>query len=392
MKEYKSLFGPLAETKAQKKKRLKLEKKKKIPCEKSNMTNTELFWVMENTRDKFKKIITLTTQSRKEQLNDKDQSSIKNVSEMEIDNSTDQTTERHLHSESSQVAKETELEFTNKTSNLSTKNSDNKVELSNSNVSNENTATKCTSSNFKRLPDIIIKNLLSFPIMDSKQDFPIQSTEILSISGKDDLKTLKFPSVTKILTQTMSPESKLALEAWKKRMIEKLGQEGFEMHQKALLEDGASLHSCIAQSLLGKEYEIPSRIESVFNSVQCVLEDVHNVKAIETHVAHTKLHYKGIVDCIASYRNENYVIDWKKSDRQKKDLKQTYDAPIQLAAYIGAINASNLYPFVIKRGLLVIAYTCGTPATVYEVSHNTLQQYWTAWLRRLQKYHVETTK
>ncbi|KYN04491.1 Uncharacterized protein C20orf72 like protein [Cyphomyrmex costatus] len=189
----------------------------------------------------------------------------------------------------------------------------------------------------------------------------------------------------------MSPESKRALEEWKERMIKKLGQEGFDMHQKALLEDGASLHSCIAQSLFGKEYEVPSKIKPVFQSVQCILEDVHHVKAIETYVAHTKLHYKGVVDCIASYRNENYLIDWKKSDRQKLDLKQTYDAPIQLAAYIGAINASNLYPFVIKRGLLVIAYTCGTPATVHEVSNNTLQQYWTAWLRRLQKYYVETT-
>jgi len=393
MQEYKSLFGPLIETKAQKKKRLKLEKKGKIPYQKLNMKNTELLWVIENSGNKLKKI-TFNTEPQNEQLNDKDQSSLKSFREMEIESSTCQDT-TNPHSESNHATQETGLRFTNTTSNLSavTKDSNNEAaSLANSNVS-DNVVTKYDMpSNFERLPDIIIKNLPSFPIMGSKQEFPTQSTEILSISGRDDLKTIKFPSVTKILMQTMSPESKLALEAWKERMIKKLGQEGFEIHQKALFEDGASLHSCIAQSLFGKDYEVPSRIESVFKSVQCVLGDVHHVKAIESHVAHTKLHYKGVVDCIASYRGENYVIDWKKSDRLKLNLKETYDGPVQLAAYIGAVNASNLYPFVIKRGLLVIAYTCGTPATVYEISDITLKQYWTAWLHRLQKYYIEKTR
>jgi len=53
-------------------------------------------------------------------------------------------------------------------------------------------------------------------------------------------------------------------------------------------------------------------------------------------------------------------------------------------------NWSYLLILQIKRGLLVIAYTCGTPATIHEVCDNTLQQYWTAWLHRLQKYYVET--
>ncbi|XP_011165126.1 mitochondrial genome maintenance exonuclease 1 [Solenopsis invicta] len=391
MKEYRSVFGPLIETKTEKEKRLKLEKKGEIPCEESNMVNTELFWVMENSASKLRRIV--TTHRRNKQLNDTDQShSIKECSKMEIKSSTDQSTKDLSHSDSAQVAQETGNRFTDATPNVSAKNSDDKITLSISNVSdNENAATKYMFSNFEKLPDIIIKNLPSFPIISNKQEFPVQSTEILSLSVKDDLETIKFPSITKILMQTLSPESKLALEAWKERMIKKLGQEGFEVHQKALLEDGTSLHLCIAQSLLGKEYEVPSRIEPVFKSVQCVLDNVSHVKAIETHVAHMKLRYKGVVDCIASYRGENYVIDWKKSDRKKLDLKHTYDAPVQLAAYIGAINASNLYPFVIKRGLVVIAYTCGAPATVHEVSDNTLQQYWTAWLRRLQKYYVETT-
>jgi len=233
MKEYNSLFGPLVETKAQKKKRLKLERKGKIPCEKSNTINTELSWVMENARNKLKKI-TIATESRNEQLKDKNQRSMKKFSEMEVNVSTDQATKSLSHSESNQVAKETELGHST-TLNSSTQNSESEIALSNSSVSdNEIAVTKYKSFNFERLPDIIIKNLPSFPIMGNKQEFPTQSTEVFSISGRDDLETIKFPSVTKILTQTMSPESKLALEAWKERMIKKLGQEGFEMHQKGI--------------------------------------------------------------------------------------------------------------------------------------------------------------
>lgn len=229
MKEYKLVFGPLIETKTQKKRRLKLEKKGVIPQEETNTTNTELSWVMENSRTKLKKI-SLTAEPQKERSSDKDQSSINKFNE--IEDPTDQSTNNHFHSDSNQTAQEMGLKF-NTTSNVSAK--DSNKEVANTSVSDiENASTKYTSSNLERLPDIVIKNLLSFPLISSKQEFPAQSNEVLSISRKDDLETVNFPSVTKILTQTMSPESKLALEAWKERMIKKLGQEGFEIHQKGI--------------------------------------------------------------------------------------------------------------------------------------------------------------
>ncbi|KAL6422325.1 hypothetical protein ACFW04_010586 [Cataglyphis niger] len=386
MKEYKSVFGELVETSAEKKKRLKLEKKGKIPQQKSNTTDAELSWVMKNCGNNLKKI-NLSMKPQDELVDPHKFNNVKTKS------SNNPNIEHDFYSDSNPVLQK--VETTNPSCNLSTITRDINSNH-NKNIPNLSN-TECTitkydvPSNFERLPDIIIKNLPSFPIMGSEQKSFTQLTEVLSISGHNDPETIKFPSVTKILAQTMPLESKLALEAWKEKMIKELGPEGFEMHQKALLEDGASLHSCIAQRLLGKEYEVPLRIEPVFKSVQHILEDVHHVKAIETHVAHNKLRYKGVIDCIASYRGKNYVIDWKKSDRKKLNLKATYDAPVQIAAYIGAINASNLYPFVIKHGLLVIAYTCGTPATVYEVCDNTLQQYWAAWLRRLQEYYSERT-
>ncbi|KAH0946090.1 hypothetical protein HN011_007935 [Eciton burchellii] len=400
MKEYKLVYGDLIETKKEKTKRLKLEKMGKIVQEKRIRQNTELYWILQNSQKNLRKI---TISRPQNELCDESQI-IRNTEDI------------FLAKGNGTVSKEVENKVANPTCNLSraaegidnnetisvaktvkachhesvAKESSNKA--SSSKPDESNVEEKKHDINFKRLPDIIIKNLPSFPIMSNKQESIAQSAEVLSISQSDDPATIKFPSVTKILTQTMSPESKLALEAWKERMIEKLGEHGFQMHQKALLEDGTCLHSCIAQSLLGKEFEIPPRIEPVFSSVQSVLEDVRHVRAIETYVAHTKLHYKGVVDCVASYRGENYVIDWKKSDKQKLNLRETYDGPAQLAAYIGAINVSNLYPFVIKGGLLVIAYTCGAPATVHEIRDGTLQRYWTTWLHRLQRYYVETAR
>ncbi|XP_014477541.1 PREDICTED: uncharacterized protein LOC106745975 isoform X2 [Dinoponera quadriceps] len=391
MKEYKSVFGDLLETNKEKNTRLKLERKGKIPKQKRNNSDTEFSWVMKQSRNSVKRIVVSEKQQNKHE--DKSRTdwtkSPENFSSVTVEDKrpANRNIEDTFHSESSHSTQKITPEITGQKTLIENNSHDS--------ISSDSNATDIESSAAKRgvlekFFDIVVKNIQSFSIMGNKREPSAELTEVLSISAKDDLKTIRFPSVTKILMHTMSPESKLALEVWRRRMIIILGQKGFDRYQRELLEDGSSLHACIARSLLGKEYEVSSRIEPVFKSVRSVLENVSEVKAIESHVAHTKLRYKGIVDCVASYRGENYVIDWKKSDKKKLDLKATYDAPIQVAAYIGAINASNLYPFAIKRGLVVIAYTCGDPATVHEVCDDTLQKYWMMWLQRLQQYHVET--
>jgi genome maintenance exonuclease 1 len=43
----------------------------------------------------------------------------------------------------------------------------------------------------------------------------------------------------------------------------------------------------------------------------------------------------GIVDCIAVLGGLVCLIDWKTSEKAKLTLQSLYDAPLQLAAYIG---------------------------------------------------------
>lgn len=80
------------------------------------------------------------------------------------------------------------------------------------------------------------------------------------------------------------------------------------------------------------------------------------------------------------------VIEWKKSDRQKVSLAATYDAPLQLCAYLGAINADPQYKLDLRNGLVVIAYTDGQPAHSFRMNETSVRRYWKKWLLRVQEY------
>lgn len=48
-------------------------------------------------------------------------------------------------------------------------------------------------------------------------------------------------------------------------------------------------------------------------------------------------------------RGSLVVVDWKTSQRIKTTLAAAYDDPVQIAAYIGALNADDNYPFEVSR-------------------------------------------
>lgn len=113
---------------------------------------------------------------------------------------------------------------------------------------------------------------------------------------------------------------------------------------------------------------------------------------IEEKVNHPFLLYQGIVDCV-SYHNSTQclsVIEWKKSDRHKKSIQFTYDAPLQLVSYLGALNTSReeFYLNPIKNGAVVVAYNDGTKADVFRLNEADVKKYWKLWLHRLQEYWI----
>ena len=68
--------------------------------------------------------------------------------------------------------------------------------------------------------------------------------------------------------------------------------------------------------------------------------------AVESSVIHPDLNYQGYMDCVALYRDPQaktasgklVLIDWKTAGKTKRSIGDTYDNPLQIAAYVGALN------------------------------------------------------
>ncbi|XP_042289357.1 mitochondrial genome maintenance exonuclease 1 [Thunnus maccoyii] len=206
-----------------------------------------------------------------------------------------------------------------------------------------------------------------------------------------------LPSVTRILQQTLSPEQIFYLERWKRRMIAELGEEGFKEYSQNLFRQGKLFHSALEDVLTSGETqtdknlssetpEHPPDVQGYMQSVSHILEDVSAVRAIESVVKHDTLSYLGIVDCVARYRGVLCVIDWKTSEKPKPFLGNTYDNPVQVAAYAGALNNDDNYKYQVESGLIVIAYKDGTPAHAHQLSPELMLEYWNKWLVRFEKF------
>uniref|UniRef100_H2YXB3 Mitochondrial genome maintenance exonuclease 1 n=1 Tax=Ciona savignyi TaxID=51511 RepID=H2YXB3_CIOSA len=173
-------------------------------------------------------------------------------------------------------------------------------------------------------------------------------------------------------------------------MIAELGEEGFYKMQKETLAAGTSCHSLIEQCLKGTPMNDISPGENsvkLWQSVTSVLDEVNDMIATEHKVTHSYLGYSGYLDCIASYKGQTCLIDWKTSKKPKYKLQDCYDDPVQIAAYVGAYNSSSGVKNQIVNGVVVKIYHNGKPASAFQINDFMMQFYWRKWLERLALYH-----
>ncbi|XP_068183601.1 mitochondrial genome maintenance exonuclease 1 [Antennarius striatus] len=215
------------------------------------------------------------------------------------------------------------------------------------------------------------------------------------IALKRDPGRSSVPSVTRVLQQTLSPEQIFYLERWKRKMITELGEEGFKEYSQNLFQQGKLFHSALDNILTSGATlknnvpdtpEYPPVVLGYLESISHVMEDISAVRAVESTVQHDTLNYLGVVDCVARYRGVLCVIDWKTSEKPKPFLGNTYDNPIQVAAYAGALNNDGKYKYQVENGLIVVAYKDGSPAHAHTMNSEQMLEYWKTWLVRFEEF------
>ena len=207
------------------------------------------------------------------------------------------------------------------------------------------------------------------------------------------------PSVSRVLAATMSAKSRATLARWEAEKIALLGLDGFKQYKDQMFSRGKTLHSILENFLETRDLPRPSDLDDEVSkrhlvSLSQAVRNVDQPLALESAVTHPILGYSGIVDCVAVMGNTVTLIDWKTSEKVKNSAAALYDNPLQVAAYVGAMNADPAYESLgtITHGAVVVIYNTGYPAMLHTFDQSQLTKYWKLWCERLEmykQYHVK---
>lgn len=192
----------------------------------------------------------------------------------------------------------------------------------------------------------------------------------------------RFPSVTTILNATKPQAERERLANWRQRV----GKVEASKIASTASRRGTHTHKQIQHYLLGKETACPDASRLYWESIKPIFQDVNDIRLVEGSVFHYNLGYSGKVDCVASYQGIPCVCEWKTADKPKGTIERLYEHPLQLAAYLGAVNHYYQdYELKIDHALLVVAIP-ELPAEVFWFEPAAIQDYWQQWEQRVAEY------
>jgi hypothetical protein len=197
----------------------------------------------------------------------------------------------------------------------------------------------------------------------------------------------KLPSVTTILSKTVTQEKKQILENWKNRV----GRDKAAAITHEAASRGTKIHSFLEKYIqtenVGDSGTNPFSIESHKMAKHIIANGLKNVKefyASEAFLYYDPL-YAGATDTVFLENGEIVLGDFKQSNRIKLD-SWVEDYKNQIAAYIVAHN--NMFGTDIKKGKIMMC----TPKLEYQqwiLEGDELEKHKEIWWNKLDQYYTK---
>ena len=187
---------------------------------------------------------------------------------------------------------------------------------------------------------------------NNKYNYPKSTRSIFQGSRHYTVNQENLPSVTSILKATEPEEKKAKLEEWKKRV----GYKQAEVISREATNRGSSMHDYLEKFLLGKlnmdllgdnTREKMMAEQIIENGLRNKLNEIWGCEATLYYPGK----YSGTADCIGIYENKESLIDFKNSNKVKKD-EWIDDYYLQCAAYAMAHNI--VYGTNIIQGVILL--------------------------------------
>ena len=219
---------------------------------------------------------------------------------------------------------------------------------------------------------------------NTKFAYPKSTRSLINGSRHYSLDGSNLPSVTTILSATKSEEDKAAILAWKQRV----GTVEAERIKKEASARGSSMHSYIEQFLYGKlNQELLEDNNKSKKMAEEIIDNGLKNKLLEIWGSEATIYYPGkyagTADCIGVYEGKETILDFKQSNKPKKE-EYIEDYFLQIGAYSLAHN--TVYNSNITQGVILLC-TVDRLFQDFKIEGNELINFQNKFLERVEKFY-----
>ena len=219
---------------------------------------------------------------------------------------------------------------------------------------------------------------------NNKFSYPKSMRSIVNGSRMYAVNQEKLPSVTSILQATQSEEKKASLANWKARV----GAAEANRIKNDASSRGTSMHAFLEKYSLGQlNLELLDEDNKSKKMADEIIEQGIKGKLSEIYGTESCLYYPGkyagTCDAVGLYEGQETIIDFKQSNKPKKD-EWIEDYYLQLGAYSLAHNI--VYNSRITQGVILLC-TVDNLFQDFRIQGEKLQEYQNKFLEKVEQYY-----